>query len=51
MSKLFKASCLVGAFSNHEIWHECAKCGRWFDLRMNPDGCCPDCGTNLNAMP
>jgi rRNA maturation endonuclease Nob1 len=37
-------------FFNHEIWHQCAKCGRWFDRRMCGDNC-PDCGTSVNAMP
>lgn len=36
---------------NHEIWHQCTKCGKWYDLRMNPEGNCPDCGTSVNAMP
>ena len=43
--------CLSLVEGNHEIWHQCAKCGKWFDLRMNLDGNCPDCGTNINAMP
>ena len=36
-------------YFNHEFWHRCAKCGNWFDRRYGDD--CPDCGTNVNAMP
>ena len=35
---------------NESYWHECAKCGKWFDRRKTTDDCCPDCGTNVNAM-
>lgn len=35
---------------SHEIWHICLSCGFEFDRRMHGDDC-PDCGTNINAIP
>ncbi|HBL74270.1 MAG: hypothetical protein A2W90_18120 [Bacteroidetes bacterium GWF2_42_66] len=39
-----------GGLFNHELWHHCRRCGKWFDRHLHGDEC-PDCGYNVNAMP
>lgn len=47
IQKFFR--CLSATEGNHETWHCCTSCGKWFDRRLHGDDC-PDCGTNINAM-